>query len=130
MRSMSSGPRRVLKRYVPERAWRPVVTAVRRARRPQITADALLEPVPLSRIWGLDRGTPIDRYYMERFLEEHCADIRGRTLEMADPRYTRRFGGDRVTHSDVLHYVAGNRLATLVGDLVTGEGVPRTPSTA
>jgi SAM-dependent methyltransferase len=43
---------------------------------------------------------------------------------MADARYTRRFGGDAVTGSHVLHLVAGNPEATVVGDLTTGEGVP------
>jgi hypothetical protein len=37
----------------------------------------------------------------------------------------RKFGGDRVNRSDVLHAVPGNPNATLVGDLVTGQGVPR-----
>ena len=28
--------------------------------------------VPISRDFGFDRGTPIDRYYIERFLERHA----------------------------------------------------------
>jgi GT2 family glycosyltransferase/SAM-dependent methyltransferase len=80
---------------------------------------------PLSRKWGKDRdGRPIDRHYIERFLQEHSADIRGRVLEVGDASYTRAFGGDRVEHSEVLHSVAGDPAATLVGDLVTGEGIP------
>jgi hypothetical protein len=45
-------------------------------------------------------------------------------LEIGDSAYTRKFGGDRVTHSDVLHVVPGNPQATLVGDLATGENIP------
>ncbi len=81
-------------------------------------------PQPLSRTFGLDRGTPIDRYYIENFLARHAADVRGRVLEVGDATYTRRFGGDRVTRADVLHATAGNRHATLVGDLASGTGVP------
>jgi hypothetical protein len=33
---------------------------------------------PISRAFGYDRGTPIDRYYLDRFLDEHNGDIRGR----------------------------------------------------
>ena len=33
---------------------------------------------PLSERHGYDRGTPVDRYYIERFLEEHRRDIRDR----------------------------------------------------
>ncbi len=81
-------------------------------------------PQPLSRTFGLDRGTPIDRYYIDRFLGRHAADVRGRVLEVGDATYTRRFGGDRVTRADVLHATAGNRHATLVGDLASGTGMP------
>jgi SAM-dependent methyltransferase len=79
---------------------------------------------PVSRVFGTDRGTPIDRYYMEQFLQKNAGLIRGRVLEIGDPSYTRQFGGDRVAQSDVLHAVAGNRKATIVGDLVTGDGIP------
>ena len=79
---------------------------------------------PVSRVFGFDRGQPIDRYYIEAFLQRHSADIRGRVLEIGDPGYTRKFGGDRVTRSDVLHTVPGNPQATLVGDLATGQGIP------
>jgi SAM-dependent methyltransferase len=79
---------------------------------------------PLSRTFGLDRGTPIDRYYIERFLRANSGSIRGRVLEVCDATYTRRFGGSRVTHSDVLHAVEGNSRATIVGNLETGAGIP------
>src|SRR5439155_7442216 len=57
---------------------------------------------PLSPRWGRDRGTPLDRYYIERFLASHQNDIRGRVLEVREPMYTERFGGSRVTASDVV----------------------------
>ena len=79
---------------------------------------------PISRVFGFDRGTPIDRYYIERFLKTFSGDIEARVLEIGAAEYTRRFGSDRVTHSDVLHAVAGNPVATLIGDLSTGEGIP------
>jgi SAM-dependent methyltransferase len=79
---------------------------------------------PPSRRFGEDRGQPVCRWYIERFLGEHRALVRGRVLEVADRTYTRRFGGDRVTESAVLHVTAGNADATLVGDLATGEGIP------
>lgn len=79
---------------------------------------------PVSRAFGWDRGTAIDRIYIERFLERHAADIRGTVLEIEDSAYTRRFGGDRVTRSEVLHAVEGNPQATFVGNLETGENIP------
>jgi hypothetical protein len=57
---------------------------------------------------------PLDRFYIEGFLEEHADAISGRVLEVADNLYTRRFGGDRVTRSDVVHAAPGNPTATVV----------------
>ena len=72
---------------------------------------------PISRQWGWDRGRPIDRYYIEKFLADHSEDIRGHVLEIGDADYTRRFGGGRVTSSDVLNLHAGVPGITIVGDL-------------
>jgi len=79
---------------------------------------------PISEWFGFERGLPIDRYYIERFLSEHSEDIRGRVLEIGDSNYTRLFGGDRVTKSDVLHVSEGNPLATFVGDLTRADHIP------
>ncbi len=79
---------------------------------------------PLSRTWGFDRGQPIDRYYVDAFLARHAADIRGRVLEIEDNTYTRRFGGDRVEASDILHVQAGHPKATLIGDLSDAPHLP------
>jgi SAM-dependent methyltransferase len=72
---------------------------------------------PVSREFGYDRGLPIDRYYIERFLEMHRRDVAGRTLEIGDDGYTRRYGGRRTTRRDVLHVHGRNPAATIVGDL-------------
>jgi glycosyltransferase involved in cell wall biosynthesis/SAM-dependent methyltransferase len=79
---------------------------------------------PISRAFGFDRGLPIDRYYIERFLSAHAGDIQGDVLEIGDDAYSRRFGGDQVTKSDVLHVSEGNPRATIVGDLTCAEHVP------
>ena len=79
---------------------------------------------PISRVFGLDRGMPIDRYYIEAFLALYRSDIHGRVLEIGNSDYTCRFGANRVMRSDVLHAVPGNPFATVVGDLITGEGIP------
>ncbi len=79
---------------------------------------------PISTEWGFDRGRPIDRYYIERFLECHCQDVRGHVLEIEDDAYTRRFGGDRVSKSDVLHVMEGNPAATIIADLTHADHIP------
>jgi SAM-dependent methyltransferase len=79
---------------------------------------------PFSRSWGLDRGTPVDRYYIERFLAKNADDIRGRVLEIGDNAYTLRFGSTRVGQSDILHVDASNPRATFVGDLTRLDVLP------
>jgi SAM-dependent methyltransferase len=78
---------------------------------------------PVSREFGFDRGKPVDRWYIERFLAEHRADVRGAVLEVAESTYTQWYGDGEVTQSDVLHH-SGTDESTITGDLTTGEGLP------
>jgi len=94
---------------------------VRRLRRPSLLRA--MSARPLSTEWGFDRGTPVDRYYIERFLAAHADDIRGRTLEVKSASYTRQFGRG-VTQADVLDIDASNPDATIVADLAVGAGIP------
>jgi SAM-dependent methyltransferase len=95
-------------------------------KRPAGTVDFgnLRRVQPVSREFGYDRGLPIDRYYIEKFLAAHQQDICGRVLEIGDDSYTRHFGGERVTTRDVLHVAAGDPAATFVGDLTQAEHIP------
>ena len=77
---------------------------------------------PLSERFGFDRGTPIDRYYIEDFLSRHAGDIKGRVLEVGDASYTRRFGV-AVTRSDVIDPDESNPHATIFGDLTSADHV-------
>ena len=78
---------------------------------------------PLSDTWGFDRGTPVDRYYIERFLDRHRGDIRGRVLEIKNNIYTKRFGS-AVDAADVLDIDASNPDATIIADLAATATVP------
>ena len=77
---------------------------------------------PISPNWGFERGTPVDRFYIERFLAANRSDIRGSVLEVLEPRYTRMFGSG-VTNSEVLHVEEGYPLTTVVADLSDGQGL-------
>jgi SAM-dependent methyltransferase len=96
-------------RRMPERLWAPPLGAVK--------LGDFARTAPISDSFGFDRGKPIDRYYIEKFLGKSANDIRGRVLEIGDNDYTVRFGGSKVDKSDVLHVDAGNPSATIVGDL-------------
>jgi SAM-dependent methyltransferase len=79
---------------------------------------------PISSDYGNRRGLEIDRYYIEKFLAEYAGDIHGRVLEIKHNTYTKRYGQDRVTTSDVLHPVEGNPDATIVADLTKADQLP------
>jgi SAM-dependent methyltransferase len=73
---------------------------------------------PISPIFGIDRDLiSIERHYIENFLANHRADIKGQCLEMGEPLYLTKFGDGQVTQPDVLNYVKGNPNATIVADL-------------
>ena len=78
---------------------------------------------PLSDSWGFDRGTPIDRFYIEGFLSRYASAVRGRVLEIKSDAYTVRYGRD-VDARDVLDIDASNPHATLVGDLANTAQLP------
>ncbi|MGI9175650.1 MAG: glycosyltransferase [Rhodothermales bacterium] len=78
---------------------------------------------PISNQFGFDRGRPVDRYYIEAFLDRHSADIRGHVLEIGDDAYTRRFGSDQVERSSVLDVVEGDH-ADFVADLTQPDALP------
>jgi SAM-dependent methyltransferase len=87
----------------------------RRPRRP-VFLGSLRRTTPFSDRWGFDRGTPIDRVYIEHFLGSHRRDIRGRVLEVKDSMYADRFGSD-VFATDILDVDGDNDRATIVADL-------------
>lgn len=79
---------------------------------------------PVSTVFGLDRGSPIDRYYIENFLRNKSELIAGRVLEIGDSLYSQRFGGTRVEAFEVLHATRENRAATIFGDLTNCATLP------
>jgi peptidoglycan/xylan/chitin deacetylase (PgdA/CDA1 family)/glycosyltransferase involved in cell wall biosynthesis len=94
-----------------------VVHALQMEARDRVELGDLRRTSPLSPCWGLDRGLPVDRWYIESFLDRHRGDIRGRVLEVKDAGYTRRFGDDRVAASEVLDIEETNPHAHLIADL-------------
>ena len=78
---------------------------------------------PLSCKFGLDRGTPIDRIYINDFLEGNKHHIKGITCEIADKTYTDRFGNG-VIKAEVLSFEKSNGV-TIIGDLCKSETLPK-----
>ncbi len=90
----------------------------------KIRQGDLLRTTPFSTKFGYDRGGPIDRYYIENFLQSEENNIKGRVLEIGDNNYTIGFGGSKVSQSDILHIDSSNPKATFIGDLSTSTNLP------
>jgi len=105
------------------RLRRSVRSARRALRRPRW--GNLRRNRPLSEQYGSDRGTPVDRIYIESFLSEHRDVIRGRVLEVKDSGYTQRFGGEAVVDAQVLDITPTNRRATIIADLGAPGSLPQ-----
>ena len=103
---------------------KPLQAAGAAARSGPIDLGDLRRLSPIDAGFGTGRGKPIDRHYIEAFLDRRSADVRGRVLEVAESVYTERYGGDRVTRRDVLHVDAAHGPATFVADLAAGDGLP------
>ena len=111
----------------------------RRLRRRPVRLGGLRRLSPVSADFGVSRGTPIDRHYIEQFIERNQSAIRGRVLEIGERLYVRERGaftareaGDPlppvragVDQVDILDVAESNPQATIVADLNDPEaGVP------
>jgi hypothetical protein len=54
----------------------------------------LRRTTPFSFTFGVERGTPVDRHYLHRFLDAYRELITGNVLEVQVSSYTTRFGHD------------------------------------
>lgn len=78
---------------------------------------------PFSQNFGYDRGGPVDRYYIESFLQRNSALIHGRVLEIGDNDYTVKFGRENVLQSDILYIDDTNPQATIIADLADARNI-------
>ncbi len=79
---------------------------------------------PLSDHFGYDRGTPIDRYYIEEFLSKNAHLITGICLEIESTMYIEKYGSG-VIRADALDINPANKSAAIIADL---RSMPQVPS--
>jgi hypothetical protein len=81
---------------------------------------------PVSAVFATDRGTPVDRYYIEKFLDKNHKYIHGRILEISESTYSRKFAENPLTGTNVfetLHYDGTEGKTTIIGDLTKPESL-------
>ena len=79
---------------------------------------------PISDCYGYDRGTPVDRIYIEAFLRCHRHDIHGHGAEIKTDGYLHRFGRDQIRHTTVIDVDPCNLQARLRADLSYPRSLP------
>jgi SAM-dependent methyltransferase len=79
---------------------------------------------PFSDHYGFERGTPIDRFYIRRFLAERAEDIRGKVLEVGKPHYARAFPDSCPHEVEIVDNDRTNADATIVADLSEPGSLP------
>lgn len=93
-----------------------------------LTSRLIFEPsisvTPVSEVFGIDRGTPLDRVFINRFIEANRHLINGDCLEVEDTVYTKKFGRrGHVAHA--LKFSGGSDINTVVADLSKPDTVPQ-----
>jgi Methyltransferase domain len=105
-----------------------LVKTLIRKKRPFIMGD-MYRTEPVSNVFGLERGTPIDRYYIEKFISDHSRVIRGDALEIGELRYLVQYSSQLTTKN----ILAPNENAVsksehadniTIGDLTKAEVLP------
>jgi len=83
---------------------------------PHFRSADFFRPTPISRIWGCDRGTPLDRPFIEQFIQTHAGDLYGRILEIQEAKYAGKYArpGSQI---DILDIDSTNGSADIIDDL-------------
>lgn len=91
--------------------------------KPKVKFNDLKKIKPISEVFGFDRGTPIDRYYIDEFLDNNKNYIQNKVLEISESTYSQKYGGPNIK-CEVLHYDNSNPNATIIGDLTQKKTLP------
>ncbi len=103
--------------------WRAFLRRAYRDRYPLINAISSMYDEPISEQFGTERGEPIDRYYVDKFLSNNSNYIQGDVLEIEDNTYTNKFSGGNVKNSFVMDVSSTADNVTFCANLETGDGI-------
>ncbi len=106
----------------PSECYKSIYRLVSKQRKTIVDSIIEMPLVPVDQVFGIRRGTPIDRYYIRKFLYGYRGLIKGRCMEIAENTYTKELGGAEVSESVILH-VEGWGENAVKGNLETGDGI-------
>ncbi len=102
--------------------WRGLLRKFYRETYPVINAISQMDTSPVSNQFATERGLPIDRYYIELFLNSNKRFIKGTVLEIEDNSYTKLFGEENCD-SMVMDVSSNSEKVDFIANLETGEGI-------
>jgi SAM-dependent methyltransferase len=79
---------------------------------------------PISNDYGWSRGKPIDRFYIEKFLDTNKKLIKGACGEISEARYFKKYNNNLVTSFKIFDIDASNKLAEIHGNLEDINKIP------
>lgn len=88
-----------------------------------INAISKMEIFPISEQFATERGTPVDRIYIEKFLSKCKEYIQGDVLEIEDAFYTKKYGQNQVKKSIVMDVSKKESQIDFNANIETGEGI-------
>lgn len=103
--------------------WNEVLRQIYRSRYGIIDAISKMDLYPVSEQFATERGTPIDRYYIDIFLQHNSQYIKGEVLEIEDNTYTKKYGGNHYDSSIVMDVSSKDENIDFNANLETGEGI-------
>ncbi len=106
-----------------QKEWNEVLRGIYRSKYGIISAIAGMGDEPVSEQFATERGTPVDRYYIDKFLNEYSHYICGDVLEIEDNTYTKKYGGEKVGTSIVMDVSSKASNIDFNANIETGEGI-------
>lgn len=90
----------------------------------KVDVTGLESITPVSRVFGFDRGMPIDRYYVEKFLSLNKSYITGNILEIGDSTYSRKFAIQPSIFHVMTKDIPPKGETVVSGDLTCSDSLP------
>ena len=106
-----------------EEEWYEFLRLIYRKKYKLIEAISGMDINPISEQFATERGTPVDRYYIQNFLKNHSQYIKGNVLEIEDNSYTKQFGKNAVEKSIVMDVCSTVPIVDFNANLESGEGI-------
>lgn len=105
-----------------ERQFKEIIRSKFYLYKPEIELISKIGTIPVSRIYGGERGLPVDRKYIEKFLLANKGDICGTVMEIESDDYIKKYG-ESIDKKYILHVKGWGGKDVIQGNFETGEGL-------